>query len=299
MAAFGLLTASMIVGSVLDAEDHIHHGRPQMLSDVALVASLTGALVFVLLQKPAGPSNGLGMVAAVEAFAAVLLIAPSVWLRRGPQEPRTVMTISLGGGSGPQAAGGMTSIGARPVQVQTPPEETQKREPVRPPAAVTPEMTLPTKNARTAKATPAPPVKQAPEEARGKTPTKGAQRAFGSSMADTAVRGQGFGLSTGGGAGSGSTLDVADFCCPDYLFAMVERIRSVWAQNQGARGECIVKFTIQRDGTISTYEVEKPSGNVSLDLASQRAVAMTRKLPALPDAFPNPTLTVHLNFKYQ
>jgi len=238
-------------------------------------------------------------IGAHAVCVAALLIAPSVWLRRAPQEARTVMTISLGGGTGPQAAGGMTSIGARPVQVQTPPEETPKREPVRPPAAVTPEMTLPMKNAKPTKATPAPPVKQAPEDARGKTPTKGAQRAFGSSMAETGVRGQGFGLSTGGGAGSGSTLDVADFCCPDYLFTMVDRIRSVWVQNQGASGECVVKFTIQRDGTISGYEVEKRSGNVTLDLAAQRAVAMTRKLPPLPDAFTNPALTVHLNFKYQ
>jgi hypothetical protein len=33
-------------------------------------------------------------------------------------------------------------------------------------------------------------------------------------------------------------------------------------------------------------------------MAAQRAVAMTRKLGPLPDAFPNPTLTVHLNFQY-
>jgi TonB family protein len=252
------------------------------------------------MHEPAGLQRMVAVsIAAHVVFAVALLIAPGAWLGRTSQEPRTVMTISLGGGSGPQAAGGMTSMGARPVQVQTPPEETPKREPVRPPAAVTPEMTIPRPNAKPAKATPVPRVKQAPDEARGTTPTKGAQRAFGTSVAETAARGQGFGLSTGGGAGSGSTLDVADFCCPDYLFTMVERIRGVWAQNQGASGECVVKFTIQRDGTIASYEVEKRSGNVTLDLASQRAVAMTRKLPPLPDAFPNPTLTVHLNFRYQ
>ena len=120
----------------------------------------------------------------------------------------------------------------------------------------------------------------------------------GAAIAETGVRGQGFGLSTGGGPGSGSSLDVADFCCPEYIVTMLERIRSVWVQNQGTRGQAIVKFTIQRDGRITGYEVEKASGSPVLDLAALRAVAQTRTLPPLPNQFPNPTLTVHLNFEY-
>jgi hypothetical protein len=34
-------------------------------------------------------------------------------------------------------------------------------------------------------------------------------------------------------------------------------------------------------------------------LNAQRAVTLTKQLPPLPEAFPNPTLTVHLNFEYQ
>jgi TonB family protein len=160
-------------------------------------------------------------------------------------------------------------------------------------------MTIPRPNARVTKATPGPQVKQAPTDARGRTPTKGAQTSAGSSVAETGTRGQGFGLSSGGGPGSGSMLDVADFCCPDYLFVMIERIRGAWVQNQGASGQSRIKFTIQRDGTLVSPQVESSSGNATLDLAAQRAVAMTRKLPPLPDAFPNPTLTVYLNFIYQ
>src|ERR687888_350689 len=65
-------------------------------------------------------------------------------------------------------------------------------------------------------------LEQAPEGAKGRTPTKGPQTRFGSTVAETGTRGQGFGLSSGGGPGSGSTLDVADFCCPDYLMLMIE-----------------------------------------------------------------------------
>ena len=36
-----------------------------------------------------------------------------------------------------------------------------------------------------------------------------------------------------------------------------------------------------------------------LDLSALRAIVVARQLPPLPAAFPNPTLTVHLNFAYQ
>jgi TonB family protein len=185
------------------------------------------------------------------------------------------------------------------VQTQAPPEELPKREPMRPPAAKTPDMTMPLPNARPSRATPAPTVKQAPDDARGRTPTRGAQTSEGNAVAETRVRGQGFGLSTGGGPGTGSSLDVADFCCPEYIATMVVRVRQAWQQNQGASGQTLVKFTIQRDGRLTDAEIEKPSGTSTLDLAALRAILSTRTLPPLPEAFPNPTLTVHLNFQYQ
>jgi TonB family protein len=250
------------------------------------------------MQEPAGFQRMVtASIALHVAAVAVVLLAPHGMFQRASEAPRTVMTISLGGGGEGPRTGGMTTLGGRPVQVQTPPEETPKREAVRPPAAKTPEMVLPTNPAKPAKAAP-PDVKQAPDEARGRTPTKGAKVVAGTAIAETGVRGQGFGLATGGGAGSGSTLDVADFCCPEYIVTMLERIRAGWMQNQGTTGECVVKFTIQRDGRITNDEVERPSGSPVLDLASLRAVKTARTLPPLPSQFPNPTLTVHLNFKY-
>jgi len=194
----------------------------------------------------------------------------------------------------------MTKMGGQPVQVQRPPEEAPKREAVRPPAAKVPEMVLPTKApTKPSKASPAPDVKQAPDQSRGRTPTRGAQVTPGTTIADTGIRGQGFGLSTGGGPGSGSTLDVADFCCPEYIVTMLARIKSAWQANQGATGQVMVKFTIERDGRISNYDVETRSGSSVLDMAALRAVVLTKTtLPPLPAQFPNPTLTVHLNFRY-
>jgi TonB family protein len=142
-------------------------------------------------------------------------------------------------------------------------------------------------------------VKQAPDEARGRTPTRGAETSAGSAVAFTGARGQGFGLSSGGGPGSGSRLDVADFCCPDYLTAMIERIRMNWDQKQDTIGQAVVRFTIQRDGTLTNVALEQSSGSPILDLAAQRALVLTRQLPPLPSQFPDPTLGVHLTFIYQ
>src|SRR5258708_14491958 len=105
-------------------------------------------------------------------------------------------------------------------------------------------MTVPLPNQKQVKAAPRANVKQAPEEARGRTPTKGAQTAAGSAVAMTGARGEGFGLSTGGGAGTGSRLDVENFCCPDYILTMVERVRSAWNRPQSGTALVMVKFII-------------------------------------------------------
>ena len=249
------------------------------------------------MAQPAGLQK-MGVVSVLihGALLAVLALSPRGWFSQRAPEARTVMTISLGGGPAGPANGGFTAIGGRPVQEIKPPDA--KREAVRAPAARTPEMTTAAANAKPARPARAP-VKQAPDEARGTTPTRGAATEAGTAIAETGARGQGFGLSTGGGVGSGSRLDITgDFCCPEYLVLMIERVRSNWNQRVDATGETVVVFTIQRDGRITNFMTERSSGFQALDLNAVRALAYTRQLPALPDAFPNPTLTVHLNFQY-
>jgi protein TonB len=251
------------------------------------------------MHEPGGLQRMVVLSVLVHAAAmAMVVLAPGGWLSQHASEPKTVMTISLGGGNGGPSNGGMSEIGGRAVQAVTPPEA--KPEPLRPPAAKTPEMTVPIPGKAPVKTArkPAPEVKEAPDQARGRTPTRGAEVREGTALAETGARGQGFGLSTGGGAGSGSRLDVENFCCPDYLMLMVEKIRANWNAQAEVPGEVVVKFTIQRDGTITNAEREKSSGYTALDINALRAVVGARQLPPLPAAFPNPTLTVHLNFQY-
>ena len=249
------------------------------------------------MQEPAGLSRMATVSVAVHtALVAAMLLAPGQWTgQSAEQQPREIMSISLGGGSGP-VNGGMTAMGGRPVQAETPPD-VKTPEAVRPPAVKIPEMTMPERPV-VAKAAPKP-VKQAPDEARGHTPTRGAQTQAGSAIAQTGTQGVGFGLSAGGGPGVGATLDVADFCCPDYLVLMTERIKAAWDHKQGLTGQSVVRFTIRRDGRLTDAAVERESGYPALDLAALRSILVTKQLPPLPAAFPNPSLTVHLNFEYR
>lgn len=247
-----------------------------------------------VLQARARPAGGiesmfmLSLVAHGAVLATLVLVAPS-W--RGTQTaPREVMQISLSGSVGPPT-GGLTPIAARPVQQAA---DTQPRAPIRPPAASEPEMTVPAPNARATKT----PV-QNPASTRGKTPTTGPEVQSGSAITETGAKGAGFGLSSGGGQGTGAQLDVGNFCCPEYLVTMQQLIRRNWNEKQTSGGEVIVKFTIQRTGTISDIVLERSSGYAALDLESQRALSLTRQLPPLPAQFPDSSLTVHLSFQYQ
>src|SRR5258706_1996988 len=96
------------------------------------------------MAQPAGLRRMVGFSLLIHlSVAAAVVLSPSGWLSMSAPEPRTVMTISLSGGNGGPANGGITTIGGRPVQAEPPPEPPKRPEPVRPPAAKKPAMTGP------------------------------------------------------------------------------------------------------------------------------------------------------------
>lgn len=80
---------------------------------------------------------------------------------------------------------------------------------------------------------------------------------------------------------------------------MLDLIRRNWNNRQQVTGNALVQFTVQRNGRLVDILVERSSGYVALDLAAQRALALTAQLPPLPSAFTENILTVHVNFQYQ
>jgi TonB family protein len=247
--------------------------------------------VSAVISERALEDDGFRRTVMVSAAAHVLVIAavvlmPAGW--RGGRTatlPRDVMYISLGGTPGPRS-GGMTPIDARPIQRVVPLPEAKRPEAVRPPASKAPEMTVPDAKARSARSQP---------------PTTGPQERTGTARAETgATRGTGFaGLTTGGGGGTGGYVEAGDFCCPEYLGTMVSMVSQNWNQFQQVPGETLMKFTIRRDGRITSVEVERSSGYIALDLAARRALEVTAQLPALPEAYTDAQLVVHLSFQYK
>lgn len=225
------------------------------------------------------------------SLAAHIVVTALIFLMPHPKtdlEPKNVMTIVIGGAPGPRT--GMTQMAA--PTVQAPPPEVKKPETA--PAPAKPEMSLPDPKLK-----PRQQPKNAPKEASAKTPSTGAEPQQGPAKTETRVRGQGFaGLSSGGGGTGGVTLDVTDFCCPDYILTMKELVQQNWVGKRGRAGLTKMMFTIQKDGRLEGIRLETSSGSDDLDNEAARALRVTR-LPPLPSRYPNPTLTVHLEFAYE
>jgi len=222
-----------------------------------------------------------------------LLIFMSVTAETAP--PPKVFVVNLAGGSGPKT-GGVNTIGGRKIERVAPPEP-KAVEP--PPAATPPKMTLPEP-----KATPRPQPRNEKTPPRAETviptpPAAGAEIQAGSTKTETGAKGVGFGLSSGGGGITSSiSTDVTDFCCPEYLIDVRDRIRRVWNQDAGTRGVAIIRFTIRRDGIVQAVDVERTSGVGILDEAARRAVQLA-PLPRLPAQFREDALGVRLTFNYE
>ena len=222
-----------------------------------------------------------------------LLLFLSVTAETAP--PPKVFVVNLAGGSGPKT-GGLNTMGGREIERVAPPEP-KAVEP--PPAATPPKMTLPEP-----KATPKPQPRNEKTPPKAQTaipapPAAGPAIQAGSTKTDTGAKGVGFGLSSGGGGiRSSISTDVTDFCCPDYLIEVVDRIKRVWDQDAGRRGAAVVRFTIQRDGKVRDVQVYRSSGVGVLDLAAERAVQLAM-LPGLPAQFREQALGVSLTFDYE
>jgi TonB family protein len=246
------------------------------------------------MQEPGGFKQTALVSLLVHVCAVAALVAMPGVFGPQPSAPKVVMHISLGGSAGPKT-GGMEQLGGRPIVAAQLSSDPSIAKPLRPVLREEPKLvfsdprlkskTTP-KNAATSK------------DPNGTAAGRGAETQVGTAKVDTGAKGQGFGLSTGGGGGDGSRLEVANFCCPEYLFEMRDRIERVWNKQQQSTGSVVMKYTILRNGTINDIQVERPSGNLLLDRESQRALSLTRLAP-LPAAFPDDHLTVHLEFQYE
>lgn len=243
----------------------------------------------------AGPMVGASLAAHL-ALAAAVFLMPAAWLGVRAPSDEPVMTVSLAGDVGPQS-GGRQVEARQAVQTEAPPA--RPRDAIAPPTAKAPEMVEPTK--APPRKNPPPKVAQAPDDAPVRTaPSKGPVPQAGQALANTGSTSRTpFGGTASGSGGTGARIDVGDFCCPQYLATMQERILRNWESRQQTLGTTILTFTVQRDGTLTAVAVERSSGNQTLDFIATRALRLTQRIPPLPPEYPNPTLSVHMTFEYQ
>ncbi|SRR5229473_6147845 len=257
------------------------------------------AVTEILLDRSREADTITGMVIVSLMAHAALIGALAFLPARGnltEQPNQRVMTISLAGAPGPIQ--GHNPISPKPVQEAVP--DTVKPKNDAPPALPKPEMIEPIKSARPEpKAAAKPEPKKEITPLHASRPTQGAEVKAGTAKVDTqGATPFGSGLATGGAGVPGAYTDYADFCCPEYLATMKRLIYGNWQQRQGQDGSNVMAFTIRRDGSITNPVVEQ-GANQFLNLASQRALAMTKQLPPLPAAFTPDHLTVHLVFQYK
>ena len=110
---------------------------------------------------------------------------------------------------------------------------------------------------------------------------------------------------TGGPAGTGGTAGIggATFDQPDFHYSYyVERMLVTIGMNWFKPAESVpispmIRFRIERDGTISDPQLERSSGLPFVDRAALRAVMASSPLPPLPQEFSGKYLGVHLIFE--
>lgn len=219
----------------------------------------------------------------------LLLVLPRDWWSKPTVRP-DLITITLGG-SASQRTTGTTQLGARPVEEVAP--QPKRPEPVKQAAS------KPVPSTATVQTPVKPPPKptQASPAQVTKPPTTGKEVVKGSSAAEMGGQGQNTGLAVTSGSGAAEELNVATFCCPDYLSEMARRIESRWRKDQQERGLTIVKFTIQKNGTIADIVLDQASGSGVLDREALFALRQTT-LPPLPAEYSHDKLIVHLRFPY-
>jgi protein TonB len=106
-------------------------------------------------------------------------------------------------------------------------------------------------------------------------------------------------VGTGGNVGvGGATFDQPDFNYSYYVERMLVTIGINWFKPaESVPISPMIRFRIERDGTISDPQVERSSGLPFVDRAALRAVVASSPLPPLPQEFGGRYLGVHLIFE--
>jgi periplasmic protein TonB len=83
-----------------------------------------------------------------------------------------------------------------------------------------------------------------------------------------------------------------------YLAVVQSKIEQNFRPPPGMRGQTMatVGFTIQKNGTVANIALAKPSGNLLIDQAAERAVRAAGRFPPLPPQYTQGQLDIYFEF---
>jgi len=88
-----------------------------------------------------------------------------------------------------------------------------------------------------------------------------------------------------------------------YVEAVRRKIGSNWnlfeidpAVRSARRAKSVLTFTINRDGSVKNIRMESSSGNQSMDISAQRALANASPMPPLPNDYSGSYVNVNFDF---
>ncbi|HEY3838450.1 MAG TPA: energy transducer TonB [Bryobacteraceae bacterium] len=85
-----------------------------------------------------------------------------------------------------------------------------------------------------------------------------------------------------------------------YAQQIFDRVGQKWNRadvSAGRNQRAIVRFTLQRDGSVQNVKLVQPSGSYTLDLSAQRAIMDAVPLPQFPRGFNYNSINVDLTFE--
>ena len=108
---------------------------------------------------------------------------------------------------------------------------------------------------------------------------------------------------SGGGGGGGLVTEGMAFPHTWYLQIIERKANENWITHgiiiSGKRADPVVRFNILRNGKVDGLDLEKSSGNPTLDESALAAITRASPFPQLPADYGSDHLTVHFSFTYE
>ena len=101
-----------------------------------------------------------------------------------------------------------------------------------------------------------------------------------------------------GGADAGVSADMPNFPYPWYISRVRQMLWSQWQRRRAPLpGECVIVFSLLRNGSVVDLRTESTSGDSAFDLAALASVQDAAPYPPLPAGFKEPFLKVHVTLR--